>query len=236
MPPTGGSDVRTSLRRSDEPTFARRADDSASALRLTLGSQSDVEVVGEAGDGREALEVVTRTQCDIAVLDIRMPLLDGIETTRALRMAAPHTRVLLLTTFDLDDYAFEGLRAGASGFLLKDEPPEEIVRAVRVISSGDALLSPGVTRLVLDRVAHRLHAERPAGASTLDELTPRERDVLMAMARGLSNAEIAQALVLSEATVKSHVARVLMKLGVRDRVQAVIAAYETGLVKASDPS
>jgi DNA-binding NarL/FixJ family response regulator len=215
------------------------ADDQAlmrSALRLTLDSQPDIDVVAEAADGREAIDAVTRTQCDVIVLDIRMPLLDGIQATRALRSAAPHTRVLLLTTFDLDDYAFEGLRAGASGFLLKDEPPEEIVRAVRVIASGDALLSSAITRLLLDHVAHRLHADPPSGTSVLDDLTPREREVLMAMARGLSNAEIARAFVLSEATVKSHVARVLMKLGVRDRVQAVIAAYETGLIKASGSS
>jgi DNA-binding NarL/FixJ family response regulator len=212
------------------------ADDQAlmrSALRLTLDAQPDIDLAGEAPDGGQAVELAARARPDVAVLDIRMPVLDGIEATRVLRTAAPDTHVLLLTTFDLEEYAFEGLRAGASGFLLKDEPPEELVRAVRVISAGDALLSPTITRRLLDRVAHRLHADAPAGRSRLDELTPRERDVLIAMARGLSNAEIARALVVSEATVKSHVARVLMKLGVRDRVQAVIAAYEMGLVKPS---
>ena len=194
-------------------------------LRMILEAQGDLEVVAEASDGLEAIAAAERTDPDVILMDIRMPNLDGVEATRRLE----GRRVLILTTFDLDEYVVEALRAGASGFLLKDAPPAELVRAVRVVATGDALLSPSVTRQLLDRVVPRLGATQPAPA-VLESLTDRERDVLRLVAQGLSNAEIAERLVVSEATVKTHVSHILEKLDLRDRVQAVVVAYESGLV------
>ena len=198
----------------------------------TILEASGIEVVDEAGDGARAVEVARRSRPDVVLMDIRMPELDGIEATRALAGpdVADPVRVLVLTTFDLDDYVYEALLAGASGFLLKDVGREELVAAVRVVAAGDALLAPAVTRRLLAEFARRPAAERPPPTS-LDVLTPREREVLALVARGRSNAEIAAELYVGEATVKSHVAHLLMKLGLRDRVHAVIHAYEVGLVR-----
>jgi DNA-binding NarL/FixJ family response regulator len=194
-------------------------------LRMILEAQDDLQVVAEASDGLEAIAAAERTDPDVILMDIRMPNLDGVEATRRLE----GRRVLILTTFDLDEYVVEALRAGASGFLLKDAPPAELVHAVRVVATGDALLSPSVTRQLLDRVVPRLGATQPAPA-VLESLTDREREVLRLVAQGLSNAEIAERLVVSEATVKTHVSHILEKLDLRDRVQAVVVAYESGLV------
>jgi len=197
-------------------------------FRAVLEATGDMEVVAEAGDGLEAIDAARRERPDVILMDIRMPNLDGIETIKRL----PSHRVLVLTTFGLDEYIVEALRAGASGFITKDVPADELVRAVRVVAAGDALLTPAVTRQLLDRVARRLPA--PVGGSgpdALSELTEREREVLELLARGMSNAEIADALVVGDATVKTHVSNVLMKLGLRDRVQAVVLAYEIGLVQ-----
>ena len=205
------------------------ADDQAlvrTGFRLILQSEKDMEVVGEAEDGRAAVELVDAVSPDVILMDVRMPVLDGIEATR--RVAAD-TRVLVLTTFDLDEVVFEAIRAGASGFLLKTSPADELVRAVRVVAAGDSLLSPSITRRLVEEFARRPAAAEPSG---LDELTPRELDVLRLIARGLSNAEIAAELFVESSTVKSHVASILAKLGLRDRVQAVVAAYESGLVVA----
>ncbi len=198
----------------------------------TILEASGIEVVDEAGDGRQAVDVARRCRPDVVLMDIRMPVLDGIEATRQLAGpdVADPVRVLVLTTFDLDDHVYDALRAGASGFLLKDVGREELVAAVRVVAGGDALLAPSVTRRLLEEFARRPAAERPAPAS-LDALTPREREVLALVARGRSNAEIAAELYVGEATVKSHVAHVLMKLDLRDRIQAVILAYELGVVQ-----
>lgn len=205
------------------------ADDQAlvrTGLRLILQAEEEMEVVGEAEDGRAAIELVRTVSPDVILMDVRMPVLDGIEATR--RVAAD-TRVLVLTTFDLDEVVFEAIRAGASGFLLKTSPADELVRAVRVVAAGDSLLSPSITRRLVEEFARRPVAAEPRG---LDELTPRELDVLRLIARGLSNAEIATELFVEASTVKSHVASVLAKLDLRDRVQAVVAAYESGLVVA----
>jgi len=201
----------------------------------TILEASGIEVVDEAGDGAAAVAAARRWRPDVVLMDIRMPELDGIEATRQLAGpdVADPVRVLVLTTFDLDDYVYEALRAGASGFLLKDVGREELVAAVRVVAAGDALLAPSVTRRLLEEFARRPAAARPSPAS-LDALTPREREVLALVARGRSNAEIAAELYVGEATVKSHVAHVLMKLGSRDRVHAVIHAYEVGLVRPGD--
>ena len=189
----------------------------------------DVEVVGEAADGVEAVEVALRLRPDVVVMDVRMPRLDGIEATRRLRREPDGPQVLVLTTFDLDEYVFRALEAGAAGFLLKDAPPGRLVEAVRTVADGDALLAPAVTRRLIQR-----HLSGPAPATGPDpaaDLSPREREVWLLVAQGLSNAEIAGTLVVSEATVKAHVTRLLAKLGVRDRVQAVVRAYESGLVR-----
>lgn len=198
-------------------------------FRAVLEAAGGIEVVGEAGDGVAAIEAANALDPDVVLMDIRMPRLDGIEATRRL---ARH-KVLILTTFGLDDYIVEALRAGASGFVLKDVPAEELVNAVRVIGAGEALLSPAVTRQLLDRVARRLPAPVAMQPDALAELTEREREVLELLARGLSNSEIADVLVVGDATVKTHVSKVLMKLGLRDRVQAVVLAYEIGLVAPS---
>jgi DNA-binding NarL/FixJ family response regulator len=200
-----------------------------SGFRMILEAQPDIRVVGEAGDGIEAVEVAERTQPDVVVMDIRMPRCDGVEATRRM----PGRRVLILTTFDLDEYVVEALRAGASGFLLKDATPEELVQAVRVIASGDALLAPNVTRRLLELVVPHLRQRHPMPVpAAFDELTERELEVLRLVAQGLSNQEIAAALHVSEATVKTHVSHVLLKLELRDRVQAVVLAYEVGLARA----
>ena len=210
------------------------ADDHAlvrSGFAMILRAEPDLELVGEAGDGEEAVSTAADAAPDVVLMDVRMPRLDGIEATRRILAASPDVRVLVLTTFDQDDYVFEALAAGASGFLLKDIEPEELVRAVRVIARGDALLAPSVTRrLVGDLVRGRPRRE---AARRVADLTERETDVLREMARGLSNREIAGRFGVSETTVKTHVAHVLDKLQVRDRVQAVIYAYEVGLAPAS---
>jgi DNA-binding NarL/FixJ family response regulator len=205
-----------------------------SGVRMILEGEHDIEIVGEAADGHEALEQAHALTPDIVMLDIRMPGLDGIETTRRLlerKHALP--RILILTTFDLDEYVYEAMKAGASGFLLKNVPPAKLVDAVRAVAEGDALLAPAITRRMIERFVQRA----PAGAgrpAQLAELTKRELDVLRLIARGLSNAEIGKALFLSEATVKSHVNRMLSKLDLRDRTQATVLAYETGLVEPGD--
>ena len=201
-------------------------------FRMILSAETDLRVVGEAGDGASAVELARRLRPDVVLMDIRMPGMDGIQATRAL--AGPGVeepvKVLILTTFGLDEYVVESLRAGASGFLLKDAPPEDLVEAIRIVAAGEALLAPSVTRRLLDRVASRLPPANEDTIPALSQLTERELEVLKLMARGLSNAEIAEKLVVSETTVKTHVSRVLAKLDLRDRVQAVILAYETGLV------
>ena len=200
-------------------------------LRKILDFEPDVEVVGEAGDGEDAVRQVARTRPDVVLMDIRMPVLDGIEATRRITGAHPETRVLVLTTFGLDGYVYESLRAGASGFMLKDVRPAELVDAIRIVAGGDALLAPSVTRRLLDRFADALPGPDAAPPPDLGELTEREVEVLRLVALALSNAEIAERLVLTEATVKTHVSSVLRKLGLRDRVQAVVLAYDVGLVR-----
>ena len=209
------------------------ADDQAlvrMGLRKVFETEPDMTVAGEAADGEDAVAAVRRLRPDVILMDIRMPSLDGIEATRRITAAQPDARIIILTTFGLDTYVYESLRAGASGFMLKDAPPEEITAAVRVVAAGDALLAPSVTRSVIEEFARR-PPEPPAEPAALDELTPREREVFGLLVRGLSNPEICEELVISEATAKTHVARILQKLGLRDRVQAVIFAYESGLVE-----
>ncbi len=199
-------------------------------LRKILESEPDTTVAGEAENGEEAIESARRLRPDVVLMDIRMPVLDGIEATRRIVAAQPSTRVLILTTFGLDNYVYDALRAGASGFMLKDAPPEEIAGAVRIVASGEALLAPAVTRSVIEEFARQRPATPPEPPSAVIELTPREREVLNLLARGLSNPEICERLVISEATAKTHVAHILQKLQLRDRVQVVIYAYEAGLV------
>jgi DNA-binding NarL/FixJ family response regulator len=205
-------------------------------LRLFLETQDELEVIGEAGDGAEAIERARELRPDVILMDIRMPNVDGVEATARLTAAAiePSPRVLMLTTFDLDEYVFGALRAGAAGFLLKDAPRERLLEAIRIVHSGDALLSPSITRRLIEDFATRTDPLEPP-AVVLEQLTAREREVLVLVARGLSNGEIAERLVVTEATVKSHVGRILMKLALRDRVQAVVFAYEHGIVAAGDP-
>ncbi len=224
------------------------ADDQAllrKGFRMILEAEDDIEIVGEAADGTDAVRLAELYAPDVVLMDVRMPELDGIGATQAITDSevADSTRVLILTTFDLDEYAFSALRAGASGFLLKDVPPSELVAAIRTVARGDAVVSPRVTRRLLEEYAHTLpelagdteaqghDAEHPA----LTGLTEREREVLLCVAEGLSNAEIAERLYVSEATVKSHVGRLLAKLGLRDRVQAVVFAFQSGLVRPSFP-
>lgn len=203
--------------------------------RMVLSAEDDLEVVGEAGDGAAA-EVAARTlQPDVVLMDVRMPGTDGIVATRRIARELPGVRVIILTTFDIDEYAFSGLRAGASGFLLKNVPPKDLLGAIRAVANGDAVIAPAMTRRLLDAFAHQLPDGRAAAERdrTLDVLTDREREVFAAIASGLNNAEIAAALVVSEATVKTHVSRILGKLDLRDRVQAVILAYQLGVIAPS---
>jgi DNA-binding NarL/FixJ family response regulator len=210
------------------------------AFRMVIESQPDLRVAGEAANGIEAVRQVATLQPDVVLMDVRMPQLDGVEATRRIVASGSNTRIIILTTFDLDEYVYAALRAGASGFLLKDAQPADLLSAIRAVASGDAVVAPSITRRLLDAYANR---QAPLGAGNredlinaeqrerLEQLTAREREVLMLVARSLSNAEIAAQLVLSDATVKSHVGRVLSKLELRDRVQIVVFAYETGLVR-----
>jgi DNA-binding NarL/FixJ family response regulator len=201
-------------------------------FRMVLGAQEDMEVVGEAGNGREAVELAAALRPDVVLMDVRMPVLDGVEATRQITDQGL-AKVLVMTTFDLDEYALSALRNGASGFLLKDTPPAHLVSALRSVALGDAVVSPSVTRRLLDRFLGAAGGQL-RDAAVLDALTEREREVLLLIAQGLSNTEIARRLFLSEATVKTHVGRVLAKLDLRDRVQAVVLAYETGLVRPGE--
>ena len=199
-------------------------------LRMVLSDVEDIDIVGEAADGHEAIALAAAERPDVVLMDVRMPGLDGIEATRVVTTAEEPPRVLVLTTFDLDEIVYDALRAGASGFLLKDAPEERLVTAIRVVAEGGSLFAPSVTRRLIEEFSSRPRATNPPALTTLTE---RESEVLRLVARGLSNAEIAGTLVVSENTVKTHVARVLMKLGLRDRVQAVVLAYESGLVQPS---
>jgi len=213
------------------------ADDQAlvrTGFRVILEAEPDLEVIGEAGDGREAIEAAETLRPDVVLMDIRMPNLDGIDATRRLVQGEQPPRVLILTTFDLDEYVYDALRAGASGFLLKDAAAEELLHAIRVIAAGEALLSPSITRRLIEDYARRPPAcEQPAA---LAELTPRELEVLRLVARGFSNGEIARQLFIGDATVKTHVARIFAKLDLHDRAQAVVLAYESGLVQPGTPT
>jgi DNA-binding NarL/FixJ family response regulator len=203
-------------------------------FRMVLAAQPDMEVVAEAGDGAEAIENLRSTAVDVVLMDVRMPRLDGVEATRRICTEPDAPKVLILTTFDLDEYAFSGLKAGASGFMLKDVPPAELLSAIRSVHSGDAVVAPSTTRRLLDRFSSMLPSsgkESGAADAAVARLTEREREVMLLVAQGLSNGEIAARLVLSEATVKTHVGRILAKLGLRDRVRVVVLAYETGLVR-----
>ncbi len=201
-------------------------------LRLIIDNEDDLVVVGEAADGDEALRLVRSARPDVVLMDIQMPVMDGLAATPLLLAEAPDTKVLVLTTFETDDYIFDALRAGASGFLLKNAPPEDLLDAIRVVARGEALLSPSVTRRVITGLNEAVGAPAPAPSPLLEQLTAREREVLVELARGLSNAEIAERLFVGEVTVKTHVSNVLTKLGLRDRVQAVVFAYEHGVVTA----
>ncbi|NYI05720.1 response regulator [Allostreptomyces psammosilenae] len=209
-------------------------------FRMVLQAQPDIDVVAEAGDGAQALEVLRSTAVDVILMDVRMPRMDGVEATRRICATegpdvlplAQRPGVLILTTFDLDEYAFAALKAGAGGFLLKDVPSTELLSAIRAVHSGDAVVAPSTTRRLLDRFAPLLPSERRSEPEGMERLTEREREVMMLVAQGLSNGEIAERLFLSEATVKTHVGRILTKLSLRDRVQIVVLAYESGLVRA----
>jgi DNA-binding NarL/FixJ family response regulator len=214
------------------------ADDQAlvrSGFQMILASQPDIEVVGEANDGRQAIDLTNRLAPDVVLMDVRMPVLDGLEATRRLVELGTNARILILTTFDLDEYVYAAIRVGASGFLLKDVRPSQLVDAIRVVADGDALLAPAVTKRLLERFAATLPTPEER-APALATLTDRERDVLELLASGLSNSEIAERLFLGETTVKTHVSSLLRKLGLRDRVQAVVFAYEAGLVRPAGPS
>ena len=198
-------------------------------FRMLLSGEEDIEVVAEASNGIEAVEKAARFAPTVVLMDIRMPELDGLEATRRILAADPEARVLVLTTFDLDEYVYEALRAGASGFVLKDDPPEQLLEAVRTVASGEALLSPAITKRVIREFTRMA---RPSPPKELDDLSTREREVLRLIALGLSNAQIGQELFISETTVKTHVTHILSKLGLRDRVQVVVLAYQTGIVDA----
>jgi DNA-binding NarL/FixJ family response regulator len=206
-----------------------------SGFRMILDARDDIEVVGEAEDGREVIELAPRVDPDVILMDVRMPNVDGVEATRRLVDAGSRARILILTTFDLDEYVYDALRAGASGFLLKDVQPAQLVDAIRVVAAGEALLAPSVTRRLLDRFAETLPGDEAKPPPALESLTDRELEVLTLLAGGLSNAELAEQLFLSETTVKSHISSVLRKLELRDRVQAVVLAYEAGLVRPGTP-
>jgi DNA-binding NarL/FixJ family response regulator len=227
--------VTTSVLLADDQELLRMG------FRMVLDAQSDLDVVGEAGDGRAAVTMAGELDPDLILMDVRMPLLDGVEATRELVAAGSRARIIILTTFDLDEYAYAALRAGASGFLLKDAPPADLLSAIRAVASGDAVVAPSTTRRLLETVADRLPdarlaTSRGAADPRLDTLTPREHEVLLAVAGGLSNAEIAATLVLAEATVKTHVGRILAKLELRDRVQIVVYAYDHAIVTARGSS
>lgn len=223
------------------------ADDQAllrMGLRMVIDSEDDLTVVGEAADGAEAVRLVADLQPDVVLMDVRMPGTDGIEATELIAASHPHTKVIILTTFDLDQYVFDGLRAGASGFLLKDATPDQLTAAIRTVAGGEAVLAPTATRRLVEQFVGASNGSNPAGPNTpaarprpgvLDELTDREREVFGLLARGLSNREIAAALFVSEHTVKIHVGRILAKLGLRDRVQAVVLAHEAGLLPPAGP-
>jgi DNA-binding NarL/FixJ family response regulator len=204
-------------------------------FRMILDAREDIEVVGEAEDGRQVIELARRIDPDVILMDVRMPNVDGVEATRRLVEAGSRARILILTTFDLDEYVYKALRSGASGFLLKDVQPAQLVDAIRVVAAGEALLAPSVTRRLLDRFADTLPGDEAKPPTALESLTERELEVLKLLAGGLSNAELAEQLFLSETTVKSHISSVLRKLDLRDRVQAVVLAYEAGLVRPSAP-
>jgi DNA-binding NarL/FixJ family response regulator len=222
--PQAGDDPISVILVDDQPLLRK-------GFRMVLEEEKGISVVGEASDGAAALDLVRRRHPDVVVMDVRMPGMDGIEATRAIIAAEPRSRILILTTFDLDEYAFGALRLGASGFILKDVLPTEFVRAIRSVADGDAVIAPSVTRRLLNAFAHQLpDPQRAASHPELGQLTAREREILIELAGGYSNAEIAQRLFVAEATVKTHLGRVLTKLGLRDRVQAVVYAYEAGLV------
>jgi len=202
-----------------------------SGFRMVLEAREDMEVVGEAENGAGALELAARCRPDVILMDVRMPVMDGVEATRRLARTGTSARIVILTTFDSDEYVYEALRAGASGFLLKDVQPAQLIDAVRVVARGEALLAPTVTRRLLDRFAHTLPDRAGSAPAALSELSERELEVLTLLASGLSNAELAERLFLSETTVKTHVSSILRKLGLRDRVQAVVLAYQAGLVR-----
>ena len=209
------------------------ADDQAmvrAGFRMLLADEPDIEVVAEASDGLEAVAEAARTHPHVILMDIRMPELDGLEATRRITASDPDSRVLILTTFDLDEYVYRALQSGASGFVLKDDPPEQLIAAVRTVASGDALLSPSVTRRVISQFT-RVHQDPP---KAVDTLTPREMDVFRLITKGYSNAEIGRELFISDTTVKTHVTRLLQKLDLRDRAQAIVLAYQTGLFEGSD--
>ena len=211
------------------------ADDQAmlrSGLRLILEAEPDIIVTGEAGDGAEAVRLARREKPDVILMDVRMPGTDGLEATRQITESDPDTKVIVLTTFDVDDYVYGALRAGASGFLLKDAGGDQLIDAIRIVASGDALIAPSVTKRLIADFAKRPESTEVEG---LEDLTEREVEVLAEIAKGLSNAEVAATLFVSEATVKTHVSHLLTKLGLRDRVQAVVAAYESGLVRPGSP-
>ena len=207
-----------------------------SGFQMIVESEPDITVVGEAADGRAAVELAQRCHPHVVLMDVRMPHVDGIEATAQITAFADAPRVLMLTTFDLDDYVYKALRAGASGFMLKDAPAEQLIDAVRIIARGDALLAPSVTRLLIEEVARRPAVDPSATVAGFDDLTERELDVMRLVAKGMSNSEIAESLYLGEATVKTHMGRILSKLHLRDRVQVVVVAYESGLVTPGDPA
>ncbi|HEY2949467.1 MAG TPA: response regulator transcription factor [Micromonosporaceae bacterium] len=225
---TAGSDP------DDRPVRILLADDQPllrTGFRMVLGAEDDLDIVGEAGDGAEAVDLARRLLPDVVLMDIRMPRMDGVAATKAIVAARLPVRVLILTTFDLDEYVVGALRAGASGFLAKDVPAEDLVTAIRTVARGEAIVAPRILQRLLDRFATSLPDPNTAPPRALDALTDREREVLVQVARGLSNAEIARTLSVSETTIKTHVGHVLTKLGLRDRVQAVVLAYESGLVR-----
>ena len=218
----------------DRPVRILLADDQPllrTGFRMVLGAEDDLDIVGEAGDGAEAVDLARRLLPDVVLMDIRMPRMDGVAATKAIVAARLPVRVLILTTFDLDEYVVGALRAGASGFLAKDVPAEDLVTAIRTVARGEAIVAPRILQRLLDRFAASLPDPNAAPPRALDALTEREREVLVQVARGLSNAEIARTLSVSETTIKTHVGHVLTKLGLRDRVQAVVLAYESGLIR-----